>query len=138
PRRREAARRPRRADRPPRRGLRAAGPRRGRRDASCGARRPRRRPPRRARRAGRRRRRGQRTIARRGHGGSPMSAPDRPDVLRRAITLLDVDRRRVVSAVLLGSLALGSAVALAAVSAWLIARASQMPPVLTLSVATVS
>ena len=67
-----------------------------------------------------------------------MSAPGPPDVLRRAITLLDVDRRRVVSAVLLGSLALGSAVALAAVSAWLIARASQMPPVLTLSVATVS
>ena len=68
----------------------------------------------------------------------PASAPVRPDVLRRAIALLDVDRRRVVSAVLLGSLALGSAVALAAVSAWLIARASQMPPVLTLSVATVS
>lgn len=69
---------------------------------------------------------------------APASAPVRPDVLRRAIALLDVDRRRVVSAVLLGSLALGSAVALAAVSAWLIARASQMPPVLTLSVATVS
>ncbi|WP_230685109.1 thiol reductant ABC exporter subunit CydC [Cellulomonas sp. JZ18] len=52
--------------------------------------------------------------------------------------LLDVDARRVALAVLLGTLALGCAVALAAVSAWLIARASQMPPVLTLSVATVA
>ncbi|VTR77245.1 Lipid A export ATP-binding/permease protein MsbA [Cellulomonas hominis] len=39
---------------------------------------------------------------------------------------------------LLGVLALGSAVALAAVSAWLITRAAQMPPVLELSVATVA
>jgi ATP-binding cassette, subfamily C, bacterial CydC len=58
--------------------------------------------------------------------------------LRRALVLLDVDRRRLVQAVLLGTLALGCAVALAAVAAWLIARASQMPPVLTLSVATVA
>ncbi|GEA80568.1 thiol reductant ABC exporter subunit CydC [Cellulomonas uda] len=57
--------------------------------------------------------------------------------LRRAVALLEVDRRRFAFAVLLGTLALGCAVALAAVSAWLIARASQMPPVLTLSVATV-
>jgi len=46
--------------------------------------------------------------------------------------------RRVALAVLLGVLALGSAVALAAVSAWLITRAAQMPPVLELSVATVA
>ena len=58
--------------------------------------------------------------------------------LRRAVRLLDVDPRRVALAVLLGTLALGSAVALAAVAAWLIARASQMPPVLELSVATVA
>ncbi|QCB93203.1 thiol reductant ABC exporter subunit CydC [Cellulomonas shaoxiangyii] len=58
--------------------------------------------------------------------------------LRRAVRLLDPDPRRVALAVLLGTLALGCAVALAAVSAWLIARASQMPPVLTLSVATVA
>jgi ATP-binding cassette subfamily C protein CydC len=58
--------------------------------------------------------------------------------LRRAVRLLDVDRRRAVLAVLLGALALGCAVALAAVAAWLIARASQLPPVLTLSVATVA
>lgn len=57
--------------------------------------------------------------------------------LRRAVRLLEVDRGRFVLAVLLGTLALGCAVALASVSAWLIARASQMPPVLTLSVATV-
>ncbi|MFS0706466.1 thiol reductant ABC exporter subunit CydC, partial [Cellulomonas sp. 179-A 9B4 NHS] len=58
--------------------------------------------------------------------------------MRRAVRLLDADPRRVALAVLLGTLALGCAVALAAVSAWLIARASQMPPVLTLSVATVA
>lgn len=71
-----------------------------------------------------------------------MSAPARPwtadDPLRRALVLLDVDRARVGLAVGLGVLSLGSAVALAAVAAWLIARASQMPPVLELSVATVA
>jgi ATP-binding cassette subfamily C protein CydC len=60
------------------------------------------------------------------------------DPLRRALTLLDVDRSRVALAVTLGVLGLGSAVALAAVAAWLIARASQMPPVLELSIATVA
>lgn len=66
--------------------------------------------------------------------------PTRPPrgTLRRAVRLLEVDPRRVVLAVVLGTLALGCAVALAAVSAWLIARASQMPPVLQLSVATVA
>lgn len=58
--------------------------------------------------------------------------------LRRALRLLEVPRGRAVLAVLVGTLALGCAVALAAVSAWLIARASQMPPVLLLSVATVA
>ncbi|NUU16435.1 thiol reductant ABC exporter subunit CydC [Cellulomonas humilata] len=58
--------------------------------------------------------------------------------LRRAIRLLDIDPRRLALALLLGTLALGCGVALAAVSAWLIARASQMPPVLQLSVATVA
>ena len=60
------------------------------------------------------------------------------DPLRRALTLLDIDRTRVALAVTLGVLGLGSAVALAAVAAWLIARASQLPPVLDLSVATVA
>ncbi|WP_448061414.1 thiol reductant ABC exporter subunit CydC [Cellulomonas hominis] len=73
---------------------------------------------------------------------TPAAPPRSPrlhrDPLWRAVRLLEVDTRRVTLAVLLGVLALGSAVALAAVSAWLIARASQMPPVLTLSVATVA
>ena len=59
------------------------------------------------------------------------------DPLWRAVRLLDVNYRRFALAALLGTLALGSAVALAAVSAWLITRAAQMPPVLQLSVATV-
>ncbi len=59
------------------------------------------------------------------------------DPLWRAVALLGVRPARVALAVLLGVLGLGCAVALAAVSAWLIARASQMPPVLALSVATV-
>jgi len=57
--------------------------------------------------------------------------------LRRAVALLEVDRRRFALAVLLGTLALGCAVALGGVSAWLVARASQLPPVLMLSTATV-
>ena len=59
------------------------------------------------------------------------------DPLWKAVGLLDVRWRRVVWAVVLGTLSLGSAVGLAAVAAWLVARASQMPPVLTLSVAVV-
>ena len=62
----------------------------------------------------------------------------RDDPLRRAVALLGLSPRTLALSVLLGVLALGSAVALAAVSAWLIARASQMPPVLQLSVATVA
>ncbi|OBG20863.1 ABC transporter ATP-binding protein [Mycolicibacterium celeriflavum] len=45
---------------------------------------------------------------------------------------------RLVLAVLLGVLSLGSALALAAISAWLITRAWQMPPVLDLTVAVVA
>lgn len=41
----------------------------------------------------------------------------------------------VIAAVLLGALSLGSALALTAVSAWLITRAWQMPPILDLSIA---
>ncbi|MBB3754392.1 ATP-binding cassette subfamily C protein CydC [Mycolicibacterium sp. BK634] len=48
------------------------------------------------------------------------------------------DRARLLLAITLGSLALGSALALAGVSAWLITRAWQMPPVLDLSVAVVA
>src|ERR1700751_6301802 len=45
---------------------------------------------------------------------------------------------RLLLAVALGVLSLGSALALAGVSAWLITRAWQMPPVLDLSVAVVA
>ena len=45
---------------------------------------------------------------------------------------------RLLLAVVLGVLSLGSALALAAVSAWLITRAWQMPPILDLSVAVVA
>jgi len=57
--------------------------------------------------------------------------------LVRALRLLDLDWRRVVLAVSVGALGLGSSVGLTATSAWLIARASQMPAVLDLSVAAV-
>ncbi|BBY61178.1 thiol reductant ABC exporter subunit CydC [Mycolicibacterium sarraceniae] len=52
--------------------------------------------------------------------------------------MLAFDKRRLAVAIVLGSLALGSALALAGVSAWLITRAWQMPPVLDLSVAVVA
>lgn len=62
----------------------------------------------------------------------------RRDPLRRALTLLDLSPRRVLYAVLAGVATLGSALALAALSAWLITRAWQMPPVLDLTVAVVA
>jgi ATP-binding cassette subfamily C protein CydC len=62
----------------------------------------------------------------------------RRDPLRRILPLLEVRPAKVAAAIGLGVLALACAIGLAAVAAWLIARASQMPPVLTLSVAVVS
>jgi ATP-binding cassette subfamily C protein CydC len=62
----------------------------------------------------------------------------RDDPLLRAIPLLRPRLPRLLLAVALGSLSLGSALALAAVAAWLITRAWQMPPVLDLSVAVVA
>ncbi|MCV2393974.1 thiol reductant ABC exporter subunit CydC [Actinotalea sp. M2MS4P-6] len=62
----------------------------------------------------------------------------RTDPLWRAVRLLDVDPKRVLGAVLAGAGGLGSAIALAAISAWLIARAAQMPPVPALSIAAVA
>ncbi|WP_062388463.1 thiol reductant ABC exporter subunit CydC [Demequina iriomotensis] len=58
-----------------------------------------------------------------------MSAAPRSDlaVLRDAIRDTGVSRWAVVRAVLAGTMALGSAVGLAAVAAWLIAKAAQMP-----------
>ncbi|OBK27199.1 thiol reductant ABC exporter subunit CydC [Mycobacterium asiaticum] len=62
----------------------------------------------------------------------------RSDPLLTAADLLRPRIPRLVAAIALGALSLGSALALAAVSAWLITRASQMPPVLELSVAVVA
>lgn len=62
----------------------------------------------------------------------------RSDPLRRILPLLEVRPVKVAAAIGLGVLALACAIGLAAVAAWLIARAAQMPPVLTLSVAVVS
>lgn len=59
------------------------------------------------------------------------------EAVRQAWRLLDLRRPRVALAILFGSLGLGASVALTATAAWLIARASQMPPVLDLSVAAV-
>ena len=58
--------------------------------------------------------------------------------LTRALRLLDLPPGRVARAVAAGVATLGSALALSALSAWLITRAWQMPPVLHLSVAVVA
>ncbi len=60
------------------------------------------------------------------------------DSLRAALALMRPRLPRLLLAIVLGALSLGSALALAAVSAWLITRAWQMPPVLDLSVAVVA
>ena len=52
-----------------------------------------------------------------------------------ALDLLRPRLSRILAAIALGALSLGSALALAGVSAWLITRAWQMPPVLDLSIA---
>lgn len=59
----------------------------------------------------------------------------RHSVLTRVRAMAGPRRGRLVLALLLGSLALGSAVGLMATSGWLISRASQQPPVLYLMVA---
>lgn len=63
---------------------------------------------------------------------------DTHDPLLRALRLLELRPRRVLTAVAAGVATLGSALALAALSAWLITRAWEMPPVLDLSVAVVA
>jgi ATP-binding cassette subfamily C protein CydC len=55
-----------------------------------------------------------------------------------ALDLLRPKLSRILAAIALGALSLGSALALAGVSAWLITRAWQMPPVLDLAVAVVA
>ncbi|MEU0199052.1 MULTISPECIES: thiol reductant ABC exporter subunit CydD [unclassified Streptomyces] len=66
-----------------------------------------------------------------GSGGGPASG----GVLARVRAMSGARRGRLGLALLLGSLALGSAVGLMATSGWLISRASQQPPVLYLMVA---
>lgn len=58
--------------------------------------------------------------------------------LKEALQLLEINRKRFALSVFFGSGAIGSGVGLGAVSAWLIARAAQLPPVLDLSVAATS
>lgn len=58
--------------------------------------------------------------------------------IRQMWDMLEVSRRRLAVAVGWGVLALGSGLGLAALAAWLIARAWQMPPVLDLTVAVVA
>ncbi|MGA4983457.1 thiol reductant ABC exporter subunit CydD [Streptomyces cellulosae] len=73
--------------------------------------------------------------------GDPESGPDTSTeptpgrVLARVRALSGARRGRITLALLLGTLALGSAVGLMATSGWLISRASQQPPVLYLMVA---
>lgn len=62
----------------------------------------------------------------------------RSDPLRAGYELLRPRLGRVLAAIVLAALSLGSGLALAGVSAWLITRAWQMPPVLDLSVAVVA
>lgn len=66
---------------------------------------------------------------------SAASADSRGGVLARVRAMSGPRRGRLALALLLGSLALGSAVGLMATSGWLISRASQQPPVLYLMVA---
>src|SRR5277367_4077370 len=60
------------------------------------------------------------------------------DPLLAVVRLLRPRLPRILAAIVLGVLSLGSALALAGASAWLITRAWQMPPVLDLSVAVVA
>ncbi|MBV7698800.1 thiol reductant ABC exporter subunit CydD [Streptomyces sp. TRM70350] len=68
------------------------------------------------------------------HEAAPATRTD-GGVLARVRALSGARRGRLGLALLLGSLALGSAVGLMATSGWLISRASQQPPVLYLMVA---
>ncbi|MFD3835240.1 thiol reductant ABC exporter subunit CydD [Streptomyces sp. NPDC058642] len=67
--------------------------------------------------------------------GDPEAAVPNRDVLARVRAMAAPRRGSLALALLLGSLALGSAVGLMATSGWLISRASQQPPVLYLMVA---
>ncbi|MGW0332390.1 thiol reductant ABC exporter subunit CydD [Streptomyces sp. NPDC003011] len=67
--------------------------------------------------------------------GAPAPGTAGSGVLARVRAMSGARRGRLMLALLLGALALGSAVGLMATSGWLISRASQQPPVLYLMVA---
>ncbi|MDR2378322.1 MAG: hypothetical protein LBD70_02685, partial [Bifidobacteriaceae bacterium] len=67
-----------------------------------------------------------------GQGDAPVRRP-----LRRAVALTGLKAGQLASAVFFGALTQAASVALAGASAWLIVRASQLPPVLSLQVAVV-
>lgn len=75
-------------------------------------------------------------------GGRPLRRWARMRLLlrdtRQMWELLEIPHRRLAVAVTWGVLALGSGLGLAALAAWLIARAWQMPPVLDLTVTVVA
>lgn len=66
-----------------------------------------------------------------------LTAPERA-ALNRAVRMLGIRKGDFALSLFYGVAGLGSAIGLSAVSAWLIARASQMPPVLYLTVAATS
>ncbi|SED34271.1 ATP-binding cassette, subfamily C, CydCD [Streptomyces sp. 2231.1] len=70
-----------------------------------------------------------------GEQPGPIAGGPRKGALARVRGLAGARRGRLALALLLGSLAFGSAVGLMATSGWLISRASQQPPVLYLMVA---
>lgn len=63
---------------------------------------------------------------------------DERRALSRVLRLLEIRRGGFFLSLFLGVCGMGAAVALGATSAWLIARASQMPPVLSLTIAATS
>ncbi len=58
--------------------------------------------------------------------------------LKQTYKMLELSKFRFALAVLVGTASISSTIALNAISAWLIAKASKMPPVLNLTIATVS
>ncbi|WP_189322124.1 thiol reductant ABC exporter subunit CydD [Streptomyces flaveus] len=81
------------------------------------------------------RRTGAEAVPTAGHDELPLSTEERGGLLARVRAMAGPRRGRLALALVLGSLALGSAVGLMATSGWLISRASQQPPVLYLMVA---
>ncbi|MCP3799634.1 thiol reductant ABC exporter subunit CydD [Allokutzneria sp. A3M-2-11 16] len=71
-------------------------------------------------------------------GGGTVRAISRADRPHRPAPLRELVTARSIGGALLGAAALCSGIALTAISAWLIAKASQQPPILTLTVTVVA